>query len=122
MREMTCIVCPNGCHLTVNETNDEILVKGNLCPRGKDFAIQEIHHPMRTITSTVKTVYKEVPTIPIKVSKEFPKERIFDVMNQINHIQVDYVAQQGDVLMENVLGLGINIVVTSNILKETIHE
>ena len=122
MREMTCIVCPNGCHLTVNETNDEISVKGNLCPRGKDFAIQEIHHPMRTITSTVKTVFKEVPTIPVKVSKEFPKERIFDVMNQINHIQVDYVAKQGDVLMENVLGLGINIVVTSNILKETIHE
>ena len=31
MKELICIMCPKGCHLTVD---DELNVTGNTCPRG----------------------------------------------------------------------------------------
>ena len=56
MKQLVCIVCPNGCRLTVTEEGQGIHVTGNRCPRGIDFATTELTHPMRTISSTVKTV------------------------------------------------------------------
>ena len=35
MREMICINCPMGCHLTVDDSDkSNIKVTGNTCPRG----------------------------------------------------------------------------------------
>ena len=45
-REITCIVCPNGCTLNIDfEKNADgkiavTSVSGNLCPRGRDYAVQ----------------------------------------------------------------------------------
>lgn len=118
MREMTCIVCPNGCSLRVEEQNGQWEVSGNQCKRGVQFAIEEMTHPMRTICSTVKTVFPEVPVIPVRVSAEIPKERIFDVMKCINQVSVEDICGTNDVVIENVLGLGVDVIVTSDILKE----
>lgn len=118
MRELTCIVCPNGCSLRAEEKEGGWEVTGNQCKRGERFAIEEMTHPMRTICSTVRTVFEEVPVIPVRVSAEIPKERIFDVMREINKVSVDRICGTGDVVIENVLGLGVNVIVTSDILKD----
>ena len=73
---------------------------------------------MRTICSTVRTIFAGVPVIPVRVSAEIPKERIFDVMNQINQVTVDRICGTGEPVIENVLGLGVDVIVTSDILKE----
>ena len=116
MKELICITCPNGCMLQVEEIEGEIRVTGNKCKRGEAFAIAELTHPMRTICSTVRTVYPEVPVVPVRVSGEIPKEKIFDVMEEINKILVDRRVGRGEVLIPDVLGLGVDIIVTSNIL------
>lgn len=116
MKEMTCITCPNGCLLQVDETEGGIRVTGNACPRGETFAIAELTHPMRTICSTARTTYPETPVVPVRVSGEIPKERIFDVMKEINNIVVDRRVKRGDVLIADVLGLGVDVIVTSDIL------
>lgn len=117
MKEMTCIVCPNGCRLTVSETENGIQVEGNRCKRGYNFAVSEIKHPMRTICSTVKTIFKNVPVVPVRVSKEIPKEKIFDIMKEINKVVVKNKLGTGDVVIKNVLGLDADIIITSDILK-----
>lgn len=118
MKELTCIVCPNGCTLHVEESNGRYRVTGNLCKRGEEFAVAELTNPMRTVCSTVATVFPMVPVIPVRVSREIPKERIFDVMEEINKIVVSERVEKGTVLMEDVLGLGADIIVTSSILSE----
>lgn len=118
MREMTCIVCPNGCRLQVEENGEEIIVSGNQCRRGKDFAITELTHPMRTICSTVATNFPETPVVPVRVSAEIPKERIFDVMKEINKVKVMERLGTGDVVIPDVLGLGVDVIITSDKLKE----
>lgn len=118
MVKLTCIVCPNGCELEVNEKTLE--VNGNKCSRGKEFAINELSNPMRTICSSVKTVFKEAPVVSVRVSKDIPKDKIFDVMKEINKVVVDKRLGIGDVVIANVLNLNVDVVVTSNILKETL--
>ncbi|HBA02788.1 MAG TPA: molybdopterin oxidoreductase, partial [Clostridium sp.] len=61
LKKITCIMCPNGCKLTIIEKNEELLVEGNKCKRGIEFGINEIKNPLRSIASTVNTIYKEMP-------------------------------------------------------------
>ena len=52
MTELICIVCPQGCHLKVDEENG-YEVKGNSCPRGAEYGKKELVNPTRVITTTV---------------------------------------------------------------------
>lgn len=116
MTRLTCIVCPNGCELEVDEKTLE--VNGNKCPRGKQFAIDELTNPKRTICSSVKTLFENTPVVPVRVNKDIPKDKIFDVMKEINKVVVDEKLGIGDVVIANVLNLEADVIITSNILKE----
>ena len=118
MREFNCIGCPNGCLLHVEELDGGFRVTGNSCPNGEKFAISEMTCPMRTICSTVKTAFPEVPVLPVKVSKDIPKDRIFDVMRKIDAVTVKTKLRRGDVIIENVLGLGADVIATSDVLYD----
>lgn len=113
VRELTCIVCPRGCQLKVTLEGNEIKeVTGFTCPRGKQYAIDECTHPMRTVTSTCRTANGGV--IPVKTNRTIPKELMFDCMKEINKAVVKLPAKIGDVVIENVLGTGADVVVTAN--------
>jgi CxxC motif-containing protein len=104
---LICIKCPRGCLLTIN--NEEIT--GNMCPRGIDYAKEELTRPMRIVTALVKVGDNLIA--PVKTNKEVPKDKIFDVLNLIKTIHVED-AKIGDVLQSNVLGLDVDLVVTGN--------
>lgn len=122
MKKLVCIVCPNSCELSIEETSDGISVSGNKCKRGIKFATDEMTAPKRTISSVVKTAFKEVPVIPVRVSDEIPKEKIFDVMNEINHVTVKKKLKRGDVVIKNVLSLGVDVIATSDVLQSVSEE
>ena len=112
-RELTCIVCPIGCQLSVTLENGAVTeVSGNTCPRGKQYAIDECTNPVRTITTTARTSNGGV--IPVKTDRPIPKNLMFDCMNVINGAVVTLPAQIGDIVIENILGTGANVVVTAN--------
>ena len=113
-RILTCIVCPRGCTMKV-ELSDEgkvLSVTGNACKRGVIYAEAECTHPMRTVTSTVRC--EDGVVVACKTSGTVPKERVFDVMKAINGVSANNDLQIGDVIIENVLGLGVDVVATSN--------
>ena len=120
MKEFNCIGCPRGCLLRVEEENGEFTVSGNSCENGRKFAVSEMTEPKRTICSTVKTVFADVPVLPVRVSADIPKDRIFDVMREINSVTLDKRISGGDAVIENVLGLGVDVISTSNVLNEYI--
>lgn len=117
MKELVCIVCPRGCTMKIEETESGITVSGNTCKRGEAFAKSEMTNPMRTICSTVATVFPDAPVLPVRVSSDIPKDRIFDVMKEINSVTVSERISRGDKVIENVLGLGVDVIATSDILK-----
>lgn len=113
-RNLTCIVCPRGCQLTVelDEKGTVLSVDGNTCPRGKQYAIDECTHPMRTVTSTVRTADGGV--VPVKTDRTIPKELMFDCMKAINSARVTLPAHIGDTVIKDLLGTGANVVITAN--------
>ena len=117
MRDLVCIVCPRGCSMHIEEKSGEYIVTGNTCKRGEKFAISEMTKPMRTICTTVKTKFKDVPVLPVRVSSDIPKDKIFDVMSEINKVIIDKPTCRGDIIIKNVLNLGVDIISTSDILK-----
>lgn len=112
-RDLICIVCPKGCPLTVELDGKEVKsVSGFTCPRGKQYAIDECTHPMRTVTSTARTANGGV--IPVKTSGTIPKELMFALMTEINKATVSLPARIGDVVIANVLNTGVDVIVTAN--------
>ncbi len=117
MRELVCIVCPKGCTMAIEGEGENVTVTGNSCKRGLAFAISEETEPKRTICSTVKTDFPEAPVLPCRVSADIPKDKIFEVMREINGVTVGNKIGSGDVIIENVLGLGVDVISTSDLLK-----
>lgn len=114
MTNLICITCPKGCHLTVDEEND-YAVTGNSCPRGAEYARNELLHPVRMITSTVRVQGAAIPRLPVKTDKPLPKEKMFDCMQLINTLDVQAPVKVGQVLASNILGTDVNIVATKTL-------
>ena len=114
MKELICITCPRGCHLKVD---DNMNVTGNFCPRGKTYAINELTHPVRVVTSTVKLTGSVYSRVSVKTKDPIPKDKIFEVMKEINKVTLKTPVKIGDVAIKNVLGLNVDVVVTKNINK-----
>ena len=112
MKEFTCIICPRGCRLKVD---DQMNVTGNTCPRGKQYAISELTNPVRTITSSVRVSNRDDLLASVKTSGSIPKGKIFEVMDEINKLEVEAPTRIGQVVKANILGLGVDILVTKNI-------
>ena len=105
-----CIMCPMGCPLHIEEVDGKIVVSGNTCPRGKIYGEQEFSHPMRAVTALVKQEGGTVASV--KTSNTIPKERIFDVVGEIDKLTAPHDAKIGDVLQKDVLGLGVDVIIT----------
>lgn len=104
--KLICIKCPRGCEITINGDS----ITGNACPRGLEYAKEELTCPMRTVTYLCK--FGDL-VIPVKTDKDVPKSKIFDIVNEISKLNISD-AKIGDILIENVLGTGANVVVTGN--------
>lgn len=114
MKELICIVCPRGCHLQV-DTENGYKVIGNACARGPAYAIEELTNPKRTVTSTVKIQNTHIPRLPVKTSADIPKQHIFDAMALLNDVVVSAPVCVGDVIIPNILNLGIDFIATRDL-------
>ena len=115
MTNLICITCPKGCHLTVDEENG-YAVTGNSCPRGAEYGKNEVLHPVRTVTSTVRTEGAAAPRLPVKTDRPLPKEKMFDCMALISTITARPPVRIGDVLAANILGTEVNLVATKSLI------
>lgn len=109
-KEMICIVCPVGCHLSID--TDSLEVSGNKCPRGEKYARIEITNPTRVVTSTVKVNSVLQRRVSIKTTDAIPKEKIFELMAMLDSVDLKVPVKIGDVVLENVFDTGENVVVT----------
>ncbi|AYE34041.1 DUF1667 domain-containing protein [Clostridium septicum] len=113
IKELICISCPMGCHLKVD--TEKKTVEGNTCKRGEVYGLNEVTNPVRVVTSTVKVEGGELPVMPVKTSGAIPKNLNFECMKAINSIIVKAPVKMGDIIIENVLGTGIDVIASRNI-------
>lgn len=113
-RNLICIICPRGCALTVGGEENNLTVTGNACTRGKDYAIAECTHPMRTVTSIVRVANREDTMVSVKTAAPIPKENIFDVMRKIRAAKVDAPIESGTVILTDIYGT--EVIATKTVL------
>lgn len=115
-KELTCISCPLGCNLEVDIIDENnIKVTGNSCKRGEAYGIKECTNPTRIVTSTVLVKNGTEEVVPVKTERDIPKGKIFDCIRALKGLSVETPVKIGDVIVENILGTGVNIVATKNV-------
>ncbi|MCI6640705.1 MAG: DUF1667 domain-containing protein [Pygmaiobacter massiliensis] len=115
---ITCTVCPMGCRITVKGEGEKIVsVEGYTCPRGEQYARNEFVHPVRILTSTALVEGSASgPLVAVRSDKPLPKELLFDCMKEIHALHLTAPVHRKDVLIENILNTGVNIVATGEAL------
>ena len=111
-KELTCVVCPMGCQITVSldEDGTVLSVEGNTCKRGDAYARNELTDPRRTLTSTVVILGGTDKLLPVKTDAPIPRKDLLRAREALRELTVNAPVRCGDVLCTDFLGLGVSIV------------
>ncbi|HPT82844.1 MAG TPA: DUF1667 domain-containing protein [Limnochordia bacterium] len=116
-KTITCTVCPLSCQvvLELGPRGEILSLTGNRCARGKSYATKEHTAPERTLTTTVKIRGGVHPLLPVRTDRPIPKDKLREAMRATAELEVEAPVKMGDVLVENFLGLGVNLIATRNL-------
>lgn len=117
-KQYICIVCPMSCSIELTDDNGVITayaVDGNKCKRGEEYAKNEYTTPKRMITTTVGLRGARLSCLPVISREAVPKSLLRDCMNLLYTTVVDAPVRQGDVIVSNILGTGVDIVAARSI-------
>ena len=110
-KTVICTVCPNGCEITVDyTTREDAQLSGYTCKRGIPYAIDECFEPKRTFTSSVKINGSDRRVLPVRTSAPIPKALLMKAAEELRTITLEVPVKCGDVIVENFLGTGVNLV------------
>mgnify|MGYP006289952847 CR=1 FL=1 len=113
---VTCIVCPNGCEVTVKELNDgEIVAEGYECKRGLKYSLDEFKDPKRILATTVRIRDARIPLVPVRTREGVPKNMLNDILDVLARIEVKAPIICGDVVLENILDTGVDVIATRSL-------
>lgn len=107
-KKFNCIMCPLGCELIVKVEGERILVSGNNCIRGEQYAKSELTNPVRSISSLVKVADGSV--IQVKTDGQIPKSKIMECMDYLSGIVLKTRPKYHEIVVNNIFGTGINII------------
>jgi CxxC motif-containing protein len=114
--KMVCITCPLGCSLDVTHEGKTIIkVEGDQCKQGLDYAEVELTDPRRVVTSVVKVRGGVHPVVPVYTATPIPKPLIFDLLVELRKVELDAPVQMGQVVLENALGTGVDVLASRNL-------
>ena len=112
IKKMICIECPSGCVLDVDMDSKPIGVTGGKCPKGIKYAMSEIENPERVLTSSVLAEGLALKMVPVRTDRAIPKKDILRAMEEIKKIRLRNSIAAGDIVMKDLLGLGVNLIAT----------
>jgi len=112
-KQITCIICPQGCDILVNgDENNISSMIGQNCTRGEVYARDEFIHPLRVLTSTVKVTGSNVLLVPVRTNKPIPKKLLFRGMDEIRKVRVAAPIKRGDIIIHNFLDTNADLTAT----------
>ena len=115
-KELICISCPVGCHLSVvSNASEEITVTGNQCPRGEIYGKEEFLAPKRIVTAVVRTDSSNYPYVSVKTDKPILREYIKKLLKKLYSIEVSVPVFCGDIVIKNFSNTDVNVVFTRSI-------
>ena len=118
-KEFVCIICPNGCLIKVEYEGTNIKnIKGDECPKGKDYVKNEITNPLRVFTGSILVENGDFSLISVKTHVPIPKKYIKKIGEITRRIKVDAPIEIGQVVAFNLLNENIDLIATRKIEKK----
>ena len=108
-KNLICIICPRGCSLEADITENGVTVTGNACPKGQEYAINECTNPVRTVTATVRVSNRYNTMASVKTATPVSKGSMMEVMEVLRKTSIEAPVAIGDVILNNVCGADIVI-------------
>ncbi|HHT19839.1 MAG TPA: DUF1667 domain-containing protein [Tissierellia bacterium] len=97
--KLICIICPMGCELKIKQ-EESIKITGHLCPRGKQYALDEITDPKRVYTGNIRLQGGELPVISYKTSTM--RKADLDHLKQVSgSLKLSAPIRLGDILYQD---------------------
>ena len=98
-KKLTCIICPKGCPLTVKKLDGEIIVSGNSCEKGKQYAISELTDPQRILTTTIKLNNNSgINRIAIMSKNSVSKKDLVPLCMKLKNVVIQNSIKQGETI------------------------
>jgi len=117
-KSMICVSCPIGCSIKVTIEQGKVVdVSGHRCIRGKAYARQEAIDPRRVLPTSVKVIDGTRPLVSVRTDQPIPKRLISQIMDNIRSLTVPAPVDIGQVISENILGTGANLIATRQVPK-----
>jgi CxxC motif-containing protein len=116
-RDLICIGCPKGCHVTivVDDRGSIVSITGYECKAGKEYAEGEYKNPVRVLTGTILTDGSRRRTLPFKTNKPIQKERLMNAMRFFTDLRVRPPTKFGQTIISDILGTGADVICTDEL-------
>ena len=119
-KEFICIICPNSCQVTVEFEKKKVLnVYGALCPKGKDFVINEIYNPLRLFTGSVTVRGGDFTSVSVKSTLPIPRKYLKKIGRITHLLKIKAPIRIGQVIANDLLDKEIKLIATRNVKKKT---
>ena len=89
-----------------------------MCPKGVQFARDELTHPVRSLTTTVRILGAALPVLPVRTDGEIPKEALKAAMAELGRVRVQAPVACGDEVLKDLAGTGVRVVATCTLERE----
>lgn len=106
----TCTICPRACRIS----NIDGIVSGNNCNKGLDFILKLDNR--REYTGTVAVRDCNRTRLPFKSSDRIEIELFPQIRNRLLDFQVKRPVYIGQIIYENILDTGIDLISTKNLV------
>jgi CxxC motif-containing protein len=122
-KNITCVVCPNSCTITVKQMKTgELVLSGQTCKRGESYATDEFTDPKRMLATTVRIKNAYIPLLPVRTAVRVPKTKLNEILDILARITVDAPKTCGDVIVEDIAGTGVNVIATRTLDVDTCNK
>jgi len=115
-REFICILCPNSCRISVEYEGTNIKnIKGDGCPKGKDYVKNEITNPLRVFTGSVLVESGNFSLASVKTPVPIPKKYLKEIGEITHCLKMKAPIKIGQVVAQNLLGEDIDLIATRKV-------
>mgnify|MGYP001345493561 CR=1 FL=1 len=123
-RKVICVLCPRGCTVLTDLNDDgqatvlEVL-SGQPCPKGIEYVNEELLAPMRTVTTTMEVRGGRTPLVSVRTTGPVPLEQARKLVQELSARSAVTPIEIGQVLVPDVLGLGVDIIATRSVDRDS---
>lgn len=115
-KDIICTICPSGCRLHINISEDSVIsVAGNGCKRGINYGIAEYTNPVRNVTTSLWVEGGNSILLSVKTTAPVPKSKIFPILCELKKVDITAPVKIGQIIISNICDTGIDIVATRDI-------